>query len=40
MKGHKLSFENYRGIALLCTAYKVLTAIICLKLEPYTENIL
>ena len=38
-KGDKLSCENYRGIALLCTAYIVLTNITHLKLESYTENI-
>jgi hypothetical protein len=38
-KGHKLRCKNYRGIALLCTAYKVLTNITHFKLESYTENI-
>jgi hypothetical protein len=37
--GDKLSCENYRGIALLCTAYKVLTNITHLKIESYAENI-
>jgi hypothetical protein len=32
-KGDKLSCENHRGIALLCTTYKVLTNITHLKLE-------
>jgi len=38
-KGNKLRCENYRGIALLCTAYKMLTNITHFKLEPYTDNI-
>jgi hypothetical protein len=38
-KGDKLNCANYRGIALLCTVYKVLTNIIHWRLEPYMERI-
>jgi hypothetical protein len=38
--GDKLSCENYRRITVLFAAYKVLTNIICLKLEPYIENMI
>jgi hypothetical protein len=38
-KGDKLSYENCRGITLLCATYKALTNIICFKLDPYTENV-
>jgi hypothetical protein len=33
-KGDKLNCANYRGIALVCTVYKVFTNIICRRLEP------
>jgi hypothetical protein len=38
-KGDKLNCANYRGIALLCTVYKVFTNIIRRILEPYMERI-
>jgi hypothetical protein len=38
-KGYKLNCANYRGIALLCTVYKVFTNIIRRTLEPYVERI-
>jgi hypothetical protein len=39
-KGDKLNCSNYMGLALHCAAYKVLTNIICRRLEQYVENIL
>jgi sorting nexin-29 len=39
-KRDKLNFSNYRGLALLCAAYKVLTNITRRRLEQYVENIL
>jgi sorting nexin-29 len=39
-KGDKLNCSNYRGLALLCAAYKVLINIIRHRLEPYVQNIL
>jgi hypothetical protein len=39
-KGDKLNCPNYRGLALLCAACKVLTSIIRRRLEPYVENTL
>jgi sorting nexin-29 len=38
-KGDKLKCANYRGIALLCTVFKVFTNIIRRRLEPYMERI-
>jgi sorting nexin-29 len=38
-KGDKLECMNYRGIALLCTAYKVFSNILRNRLEPITEHI-
>jgi hypothetical protein len=37
-KGNKLECMNYRGIALLCTAYKVFANILHYRLEPITYN--
>lgn len=39
-KGCRKKCGNYRGIALLPTAYKVLSYIILARLEPYAEQIL
>ncbi|CAG9130045.1 unnamed protein product [Plutella xylostella] len=39
-KGSKKKCTNYRGIALLPTAYKVLSYVLLKRLEPYTEKIL
>ena len=38
--GDKLKCDNYRGITLLNTAYKVLTNILLQKLETYSEEII
>lgn len=38
-KGDKLVCENYRGISLLCTSYKVFSKILEHRLKPYAENI-
>lgn len=39
-KGDKLLYDNYRGISLLSTAYKVATNIIRNKLEESAESII
>jgi sorting nexin-29 len=39
-KGGKLSCQNYRGISLLCTYYKIFTTVLKNKLETYTEQII
>jgi sorting nexin-29 len=39
-KGDKLECMNYRGIVLLCTAYKVFANILRNRLEPITERII
>ncbi|XP_075979935.1 uncharacterized protein LOC142979060 [Anticarsia gemmatalis] len=39
-KGCKRKCNNYRGIALLPTAYKVLSYVLLKRLEPYAEKIL
>jgi hypothetical protein len=39
-KGNKLDCENYRGIALICVVYKLMSAIVAKKLTDYTEQIL
>jgi hypothetical protein len=36
----KLNYQNYRGISLLCAAYKTFTTILKNKLEPYAEKVL
>jgi sorting nexin-29 len=38
--GDKLECTNYRGIALLCTAYKVFANILRNRLKPITELII
>ena len=39
-KGDTLECKNYRGIALLNAAYKVLANVISIRLSPYAENII
>ena len=39
-KGNKLECENYRGIALLPTVYKILSVAICRRLVEWGERIL
>ena len=39
-KGCKMTCTNYRGIALLPSAYKVLSKILSLRIEPYVEAFL
>ena len=39
-KGNKLKCENYRGIALLPTVYKILSVAICRRLVEWGERIL
>ena len=39
-KGCKMTCSNYRGIALLPSAYKVLSKILSLRLEPFAEAFL
>ena len=39
-RGDKLQCKTYRGISLLCTGYKILTAVINNKLNKYTEHII
>jgi hypothetical protein len=39
MKGDKTDFNNYRGISLLPTMYKILSNILLSKLTPYAEEI-
>jgi len=36
----KLQCKNYRGISLLCTGYRILTAVINNRLKKYTEHII
>jgi hypothetical protein len=35
-----LNCQNYRGVSLLCTAYRIVTTIVYNKLEPYAEKII
>jgi sorting nexin-29 len=39
-KGDKLSCQNYSGISLLCTCYKVFTTVLKNKLETYAEQLI
>ena len=39
-KGDKMKCENYRGIALLNVAYKILSSIMQKRLKEYSEEIL
>ena len=39
-KGDKLKCENYRGISLVCTAYKILSKILEKRINPYAERII
>jgi hypothetical protein len=39
-KGDKTVCNNYGGISLLCTTYKVLARILAMILEPYAEEII
>ena len=38
-KGDKTDFNNYRGISLLPTTYKILSNILLSRLTPYAEEI-
>ena len=39
-RGDKLQCKYYTGISLLCTGYKILTAVINNRLKKYTEHII
>ena len=39
-KGHKTDCNNYRGISLLPTTYKILSNILLSRLIPYAEEII
>jgi len=39
-KGDKTGCNNYRGISLLSTTYKVLSNILLLRLTPYAEEVI
>jgi Reverse transcriptase (RNA-dependent DNA polymerase) len=39
-KGDRLKCENFRGIALLCTAYKLFSLILLERIIPYAEEII
>jgi len=39
-KGYKTDCNNYRGISLLPTAYKILSNILLLRLIPYAEEVI
>jgi hypothetical protein len=38
-KGDKTEFNNYRGISLLSTTYKILSIILFSRLIPYAEKV-
>lgn len=38
-KGDRLSCENYRGITILCVAYKIIALILTKKLRTFLNNI-
>jgi len=40
IRGEKLQCKNYRGISLLCTEYRILTAVINNILRKYTAHII
>jgi hypothetical protein len=40
IKGDKTDCNNYRGISLLSTSYKILSNILLSKLSPYTDEII
>ena len=39
-KGDKIDFNNYRGISLLPTTYKILSNILLSRLIPYAEEVI
>jgi hypothetical protein len=39
-KGDKFNCNNYRGISLLCNAYKILADILRRKLQPYADSLI
>ena len=39
-KGDKTDCNNYRGISLLPTTYKILSNILLSRISPYTEEII
>lgn len=39
-KGDQLECSNYRGITLLNVAYKILSNVLCDRLQPYVDNII
>jgi hypothetical protein len=39
-KGHRMDCNNYRGISLLSTSYKILSNIILSRMTPYENEII